>query len=109
MAPFGLASPCGGGCPYHRWGEVLVATRKHTHEEVLPAPPERVFALLHTPSAIRSWWGAARAIVLPQEGGIWAAAWGAEEDAPDYVTTATLLVFDPPRRIVFGDYRYLSK
>jgi hypothetical protein len=40
--------------------------------------------LLVTPSAIRAWWGAARAIVLAQENGAWAAAWGADEDRPDY-------------------------
>lgn len=43
--------------------------------------------ILHTPSAIRRWWKASRAIVLPGEGGVWAAAWGPEEDDPDYVMT----------------------
>jgi len=84
-------------------------TRQHVHEEVFPAPVERVFALLHTPSAIRAWWGAARAIVIAREGGLWSAAWGADEDAPDYITTATLRVFDPPRRLAFADYRYFAK
>jgi uncharacterized protein YndB with AHSA1/START domain len=58
-------------------------TRKHTHEELFPATPVLLFALLHTPSAIRGWWGAARAIVIPKEGGIWCATWGADEDAPE--------------------------
>jgi uncharacterized protein YndB with AHSA1/START domain len=49
-------------------------TRKHVHEELLPADAARLFALLHTPSAIRGWWGAARAVVMAQEGGMWAAA-----------------------------------
>ncbi|MGD8866819.1 MAG: SRPBCC domain-containing protein [Gemmatimonadales bacterium] len=84
-------------------------TRRHVHEEVLPGSPERVFALLHTPSAIRQWWSAATAVVVPEPGGIWAAAWGEDEDAPDYVTTATMRTFDPPQRIVFAEYRYHSK
>lgn len=83
--------------------------REHVHAVDLPATPEAVFALLHTPSAIRGWWSAARAVVVPREGGLWAAAWGDDEDDPEYVTTATLSVFDPPRRIVFTDYAYVSK
>ncbi len=84
-------------------------TRKHVHEEVFPATPERVFALLHTPSAIRRWWSAARAIVIPERGGLWTATWGDDEDDPDYVSSATIRAFDPPRRLVLGDYRYRAK
>ncbi len=86
-----------------------MATRKHVHEEVFPLSPERLFALLHTPSAIRNWWGAARAIVMAEQGGIWTAAWGTDEDSPDYITSATIQVFDPPKRLVFGNYRYHAK
>jgi len=86
-----------------------MATRKHVHEELMPAAPERLFALLHTPSAIRAWWGASRAIVLAETNGVWAATWGDDEDAPDYNTAATIRVFDPPRRLVLGDYRYVAK
>lgn len=82
--------------------------RTHIHEEVFKTSPERLFRLLHTPSEIRKWWGASQAIVIPEPGGLWAAVWGAEDD-PDYITAATMKVFDPPRRIVFGDYRYQSK
>jgi uncharacterized protein YndB with AHSA1/START domain len=84
-------------------------TRKHVHEEVFPASPERLFALLHTPSAIRSWWGVARAIVLAQPGGIWAATWGEGEDDPDYITVATIREFEPPCRMVLCNYRYRAK
>ncbi len=44
-----------------------MTTRKHVHEGVFPAAPDRLFALLHTPNAIRAWWGAARANVLAEE------------------------------------------
>jgi uncharacterized protein YndB with AHSA1/START domain len=84
-------------------------TRKHVHEEVFPASPERLFALLHTPSAIRQWWGVARAVVLAHPGGTWAAAWGEAEDEPDYITVATIREFEPPRRMVLTDYRYRAK
>ena len=84
-------------------------TRRHVHEESFAATPEELFALLITPSAIRSWWSAARAIVLPQEGGVWTAAWGEDEDAPDYVSSATILAFDPPRLLVLGKYCYHAK
>ena len=83
--------------------------RKHIHEEVFDASPEELFRLLHTPSAIRAWWGAARAIVHPVQGGTWAAAWGESEDDPEYITVARMTVFDPPRRIVFSDYRYHAR
>lgn len=84
-------------------------TRKHVHEEVFPVSPERLFALLVTPSAIRGWWGAARAVVHPAPGGLWVAAWGDDEDAPDYVTAARMRVYDPPRRVVFADYEYVAR
>jgi uncharacterized protein YndB with AHSA1/START domain len=84
-------------------------TRQHVHEESFPVTAEELFSALQTPAAIREWWGAARAIVIPEEGGAWVAAWGADENSPDYVTAATMKVFDPPRRIVFGDYKYYAK
>lgn len=84
-------------------------TRKHTHEEVFDTAPEELFEALHTPSAICRWWSAARAIVMPEQGGLWVAAWGENEDDPDYVTAARMRTFDPPRRIVMDDYRYRMK
>lgn len=64
-----------------------------------------MFDLLITPSAIRGWWGASHAIVMPKLGGIWSAAWGNEDD-PDYISTATLIEYDPPRRLAmrYGEY-----
>ncbi len=80
-------------------------TRSHIHEESFDVSKERLFDLLITPSSIRVWWGASRAIVDAREGGVWTAAWG-DEDDPDYISTATLVEFDPPRRLAmrFGQY-----
>ena len=84
-------------------------SRSHTHEIALPVPAERVFEILHTPSDIRGWWNASRAVVIPEQGGFWAAAWGDDEDAPDYVGSATIAVFDPPRRMKLVDYVFRSR
>jgi uncharacterized protein YndB with AHSA1/START domain len=86
-----------------------MATRKHVHEIQLPVAPEEVFAILVTPSAIRDWWFASRAIVMAREGGTWAVAWGKLEDEPDYITTATIQAFDPPRRMLLTDFKYYAK
>lgn len=93
-------------------------TRRHEHEIELNDPPQHVFELLHTPSAIRGWWGASRAIVMPKPGGMWCAAWGEDEDHPDYITTAVMTVFQPPQdgskasgegRIRFEHYSYHAR
>jgi uncharacterized protein YndB with AHSA1/START domain len=86
-----------------------MTTRSHTHHIEVPEPPEVVFALLHTPSAIRHWWSATHAIVLPQTDGIWVGVWGADEDRPDYISAFRIRTFDPPRRMVLTDSRYFSK
>jgi RimJ/RimL family protein N-acetyltransferase/uncharacterized protein YndB with AHSA1/START domain len=75
----------------------------------LPCSVERGFDLLVRPSAIRAWWQAERAIVLPGEGGLWCAAWGDDEDQPDYSTAARLRVFEPPLRLVLDRYEYRSR
>ncbi len=84
-------------------------TRAITREDVFPAAPEALFRLLHTPSEIRRWWGAARAIVIATQGGLWVAAWGTAEDAPDYIAAATISEFRPPQRLVLSDYRYYAR
>ena len=83
-------------------------TRSHIHEESFDIPPERMFALLVTPSAIREWWGASSVIVTPKVDGVWAAAWG-DEDDPDYISTAKLAEYDPPRRLVMKHGEYNAK
>ncbi len=82
--------------------------RSHIHKELLQATADQVFGLLITPSAIRQWWGASRAIVDAREGGVWTAAWG-DEDDPDYISTATLNEFDPPQRLAMKYGKYYAK
>ena len=84
-------------------------TRKHVLEEVFCVSEERLFSILHTPSAIRKWWNVTGAIVIPKAGGVWAATWGENEDKPDYTVAATIKVFEPPRRLVLVDYIYHSQ
>ena len=83
--------------------------RKVTRQLSLTATPQEVFKILHTPSAIHHWWGASRAIVLGEPGGLWCAVWGEDEDAPDYLAAATIKVFDPPRRLLLVDFKYFSR
>ena len=83
--------------------------RSITREVRLPVRADAAFALLHTPSAIRAWWSAARAVVAPRPGGIWIAAWGSDEDAPDYITSARIIVWDPPRTLRLGHFQYYRK
>ncbi|MBI5851708.1 MAG: GNAT family N-acetyltransferase [Planctomycetes bacterium] len=84
-------------------------TRSHRCDVRLPIPAERAFAMLVEPSSIRAWWGASRAIVVPRQGGDWVAAWGADEDAPEYVTAATITAFEPPHRLRLADFRYVAR
>ena len=86
-----------------------MTTKTLVHQESLPATAGEGFKLLITPSAICSWWSAASAIVQPQLNGIWAATWGEDTDAPHYVSSAVMTVFEPDQRIVLTDYSYWAK
>lgn len=84
-------------------------TRAQRHEIEIEAAAADVFRLLHAPSAIRRWWGTSRAIVTAQKGGLWVAAWGENEDDPDFVTLATITEFEAPRRLTLRYDRYFAK
>ncbi|QQS40314.1 MAG: SRPBCC domain-containing protein [Acidobacteriota bacterium] len=83
-------------------------TRSHIYQIDLEADPETVFDALITPSAICGWWGASTAIVLPEEGGFWNAAWG-EPDDPDYITFHRITEYDYPNVIELDETRYYTK
>lgn len=86
-----------------------MTTRRHDCRVALPTSVERTFALLLEPSAIRAWWGAARVVVVPRVGGDWIAAWGPSEDAPDYVSSATIAALESPHRLHLVDFRYSAR
>ena len=85
-----------------------MSTRSIQRSDFFACQPQDLFAALTLPSAIRAWWGAARAIIIPRPGGLFSAAWGDEEDAPAYVSAGIMRVFDPPHRLVISDFIYLS-
>lgn len=82
--------------------------REQTHEVELSVPPSIAFELLVRCSHLREWWSTAYAIVIPQEGGTWTAAWGADPDRPDYVTSATISKWQPGRCLELSDYHYYA-
>lgn len=83
--------------------------RKHVHEEEFSVSAAEMFEILCKPSAICKWWGASRVIVLPQKDGIWTAAWGEDQDQPDYISSFRIKEYEPPHRILFTDGKYYSK
>ena len=83
-------------------------TRKHIHQEAFDTSPAKMFQSLITPSAIQQWWGAERAIIIPETNGVWAATWGKDQDSPDYITVARIRNYSPPNTLTLCDYQYRS-
>lgn len=83
--------------------------RSITESIEVSCSPERLFQTLHTPNEICMWWSARTAIVVPRQHGLWAATWGKNEDQPDYVVSARIKNFDPPKLLVLGDFEYWTK
>ncbi len=65
-------------------------TRIIQHSVRIKASAKVVFNALITPSLIKQWWYVHSAIVVPEEGGVYALAWGESIDRPDYVTVSRL-------------------
>ena len=70
---------------------------------------DQVFDALILPSQIKKWWFAHTAIVLPEVGGFYAAAWGNEGDQPDYISMATIQQFERPYKLTLVYEKYFSK
>jgi len=83
--------------------------KSHSRSERFPVNADALFSLLIRPTAICSWWGAARAVVVPAEDGIWVAAWGEDPDRPDYVSSARIDIFEPPTRLFLTDSSYHAR
>ena len=82
--------------------------RRKELEEPFGVTPARMFEVLTTPSAIRSWWGASKAIVDLKEGGTWITAWGENDESSDYVTSYKIAQLEPPSRFVLGSSKYIT-
>jgi uncharacterized protein YndB with AHSA1/START domain len=76
--------------------------RREELAEPFAVPAERMFDVLVTPSAVRSWFGASTAIIDAHEGGSWVTAWGDGENNSEFVTSFKILKFDSPKRILLG-------
>lgn len=83
--------------------------RHHNYEEPFAVSAERMFELLITPSAIEDWWGASRAIVTAAKDGSWIATWGEGENDSGYTSSFKIKEFEPPRRLVLSDGKYVAK
>ena len=83
-------------------------TRREELAEPFGVSPERMFEILITPSAIRTWYGASKAVVDPRKGGSWITAWGDEDDDAEYINAFKILEFDPPNRMLLGSGKYIA-
>ena len=70
---------------------------------------DEVFDALISPSMIKKWWFVNTAIVLPKVGGFYAAAWGADDDHPDYINFASITEFERPYKLTLVYEKYYSK
>lgn len=82
--------------------------RQLEHSQICVQRPAQVFKALTTPSAIRQWWSASRAIVIPANNGVYDVAWGPEDD-PEYVSAAVIKLYNPPHQLQLHQYRYASQ
>src|SRR5687767_13718470 len=82
--------------------------RRQVIEEPFGVSPDRMFKILVSPSAIRSWWGASTCIVDPKKGGSWVAAWGENERDSDNINSYSILEFEPPIRMLLGSSKYFG-
>lgn len=83
--------------------------RRHEIAEPFAVTPHEMFDMLITPSAIRGWFGASKAIVEPREGGSWITSWGESEHDSDHVNSFKILEFEPPKRMLLGSGRYFAE
>ncbi|MCB1051068.1 MAG: SRPBCC domain-containing protein [Acidobacteria bacterium] len=84
-------------------------TRNQIHRLSIQKTPDSVFQALVQPSAIQAWWGAHSAIVLGRKNGVWSALWGENPDDPEYLTTARILIWEPPFHLALDQLQYYAK
>ena len=74
-------------------------TRRQVLEEPFGVTPERMFEVLTSPTAIRSWWGATSVVIDPRKGGSWVTATGDEHKKAEWVNSFSIKEYDPPNRM----------
>jgi uncharacterized protein YndB with AHSA1/START domain len=83
-------------------------TRRQILEEPFGLTPERMFEVLTTPVAIRSWWGASSVVIDPREGGTFIAATSDGDSTSEFISSFKILEIEPPERIVLGGGKYYA-
>jgi len=82
--------------------------RRQILEEPFGVPPERMFEVLTTPRAIRSWWGASSVVMDPRKGGSFIAASSDGDSMSEYMNSFEILEFEPPARMLLGGGKYYA-
>ena len=82
--------------------------RRQILEEPFGVPPERMFEVLTTPSAIRSWWGASSVVLDARKGGSFIAAASDGDSMSEYMNAFEILEFEPPSRMLLGGGKYYA-
>jgi uncharacterized protein YndB with AHSA1/START domain len=77
-------------------------------EEPFGVSTERMFEVLTTPNAIRSWWGATTAVVDARKGGTFVTAAGDGDNQSEFINSFQILEFDPPTRMLLGGGKYFA-
>lgn len=82
--------------------------RREEMEEPFGVSPERMFEVLTTPNAIRSWWGATTAVVDARKGGSFVTAAGDGDNKSEFINSFQILEYDPPTRMLLGGGKYFA-
>lgn len=83
-------------------------SRRQILEEPFGVTPKRMFEILTTPSAIRSWWGATSVVIDAREGGSWVTSSGEGDKDADYINSFVITEYDAPNRLLLGSGKYYS-
>ena len=83
-------------------------TRRQILEEPFGVNPERMFEVLTTPVAIRSWWGASSVIIDPRQGGTFVAATSDGDSSAEYLSVFKIIEIEPPSRMLLGGGKYYA-
>lgn len=83
--------------------------RSQILEEPFAVTPERMFEVLTTPAAIRSWWGATTVVIDPRTGGTLVTGAGEGDKGAEFVNSFVILEFERPRRILLGRGKYIAE